>query len=124
MAVFRELSFSYNGDEVRIVPSLALLRRIKARGINNVVLANKCVRGGVDVEDLAIVHSEFMAEAGQPISEDESYLYLTGPNVSEVQEFQMAYCQAVLPGVDLGKKPEARATKRKGKTRAKPKTST
>ncbi len=122
MSVFRELTFGYNGDQVSVVPSLALLRRIKARGINNVVLANKCVRGGVDVEDLAIVHSEFMAEAGREISEEESYLYLTGPNAGEVQEFQMAYCQAVLPGVDLGKKPEAPAPKRKARAKAKPKT--
>lgn len=124
--VFRELSFHYNGERLTLVPSLALLRRIKARGINNVLLANGCVRGGVDIEDLAVAHCEFLREAGyrvngepdaagnvstRPITEEESYLYLTGNQTAEIQEFQMAYCNAVLPGVSFGKKPEGREQK-------------
>lgn len=120
--VFRELSFSYDGQRQTLVPSLALLRRIKARGINNVILAQKCISGGVDIEDLATVHAEFMAEAGAPMSEEESYAYLTGPQIAEIQEFQMVYCQSVLPGVDLGKKPEAPARTGKAKPQTKRKT--
>ena len=110
MAVFREQSFPYLGNRLTMVPSLALLRRIKARGINNVILSQSCVSGGVDIEDLCVVHSAFCAEAGVEVSEEESYSYLTGGNIAEVQEFQMAYIQAVLPGVDFGKKPAPQAS--------------
>ncbi|QDP55378.1 MAG: hypothetical protein Tp176DCM1853251_62 [Prokaryotic dsDNA virus sp.] len=119
MSVFRELTFTYQGETLTVTPSLALLRRIKARGIHNVILANKCIHGGADLEDLAAVHHEFMRAAGREISEDESYGFVSGQNLTEIIGFQQAYVQAVLPAVDFGKKPEApgktkRASRAKG----------
>lgn len=140
MSVFREVSFHFRGEEIRLVPSLALLRRVAGHGINNTILAHQCLTGGASLEDLAIAHAEFMAEAGfritekdedgdpkkRRLTEDESYLFVMDPgNLVEVQEFQLAYCLAVNPGVDLGKKLGGRATGAKAKkSKARKKTST
>lgn len=110
--VFREVSFTCNGTEYTITPSMALLRRIKAAGVNNMDLAQRCLRGGADALDLVTVHRAFMADAGAPIGDDQSYLWLTSGNVSELTSFQTAYVQSVLPGVDIGKKPAAPAPNR------------
>jgi hypothetical protein len=110
--VFRTVSFLYDGREVTLTPSIALLRRLKAAGINNMLLATQCVKGGADALDLITVHRAFLQEGGTFISEDESYAWLTGGNVEEIMSFQSAYVSAVLPGVDLGKKPDAPAPKK------------
>lgn len=122
MSVFRKQSFTYKGETLELTPDLALLRKIKARGINNVLLANRCIKGGVDLEDLAIVHTEFLraagwdrpetdGETGRKITEEESYGFLTMGGAREIMLFQQAYVQAVLPAVDFGKKPAPQGTK-------------
>ena len=121
MAVFRELTFQYNGEVLTFVPSLMILRRIKSRGINNVLLANKCLNGGADLEDLAVVHAEFVRAAGGEITEEDSYGFLTAGDQGEIILFQQAYVEAVLPSVDFGKKQEGQGKTRKPK-KATPKT--
>jgi len=125
MSVFREQSFEYGGASLTFVPSLALLKRIKVRGINNVMLANKCINGGVDLEDLAAVHFEMVRAAGGTCTEDESYGFLTGGDQAEIFSFQQAYISSVLPSVDFGKKPEGqKALPAKKKRKANRKTTT
>lgn len=133
MAVFREQEFTYKGEALKVIPSLALLRRIKERGINNVILANRCINGGADIEDLAVAHAEFMRaagwdreatedEPGRRITEEESYGFLTSGDLNEIMQFQQTYVQAVLPAVDFGKKPEAPGKSRKPRKKASRKT--
>tara|TARA_R110000851_G_scaffold51593_1_gene122443 strand:- start:109 stop:483 length:375 start_codon:yes stop_codon:yes gene_type:complete len=124
MSVFREQTFKYDGDTLSFIPSLALLKRIKSRGINNVVMANKCIHGGVDIEDLAAVHCEVVRAAGGDITEEVSYAFLTGGNQDEIVSFQQAYISSVLPSVDFGKKPVAQKSQGKPKRKAKKKTTT
>lgn len=104
--VFREVTFPWGGEDYTITPSLALLKRIKAQGINNLQLARACLHGGADPIDLAVVHRLFMAESGVKLTEDESYGFIVGGS-DEVQAFQIAYIASVLPSIDLGKKPAA-----------------
>lgn len=112
--VFREVELTWDGDVYTIVPSMALLKRVKAQGINNLLLANSCIQGGADPVDVAMAHRIFMKEAGVTLTEDESYLFVIsgGP---EMIGFQMAYVSAVLPQIDLGKKPDAPSTKTRAK---------
>lgn len=130
MSVFREKTFDYQGERMTFVPSLALLRRVQSRGINTTQLANQCIRGGVDLIDLSQAHVEFMRAAGVNLTEDESYGYMTtAGNQDEVMGFMLAYSEAAMPGVDMGKKPEAPATdapkaRAKSKPRSKTKTRT
>lgn len=115
--VFREVSLTWDGEVYSIVPSMALLRKIKQQGIHNLNLANDCIHGGADPLDLVVVHRMFMREAGVRVPEDESYQFIMSGS-EEMVDFQMAYVSAVLPSVDLGKKPDAPAVKPK-KSRAK-----
>lgn len=113
--VFREVTFPFQGEEYTIVPSVAVLRRIKAKGINTTSLANQCIQGGVDLLDLAEALRVFLAEAGERVSVDDAYAWLTTGS-ADVVAFQLTYVQSVMPGIDFGKKPEApakRATPKK-----------
>lgn len=110
--VFRELTIQWQGEEYTITPSLALLRRIKAKGIHALNLANACIKGGADPIDLTDVHRLFMAEAGVKVSEDESYAFITGGS-DEMIDFQLAFVAAVLPSIDLGKKSKPQPKTRK-----------
>ena len=116
--VFRELTIQWQGEEYTITPSLALLRRIKAKGIHALNLANACIKGGADPIDLTDVHRLFMSEAGVKVSEEESYAFITGGS-NEMIDFQLAFVSAVLPSIDLGKKSKPTT---KTRTRAKAKT--
>jgi hypothetical protein len=115
--VFREVSIDWDGETYSITPSMALLRKIKQQGIHNLMLANACINGGADPLDLVVVHRMFMREAGVRVAEDESYEFIMSGS-QEMIDFQMAYVSAVLPSIDLGKKPDAPALKPK-KSRAK-----
>lgn len=115
--VFREVSIDWDGETYSITPSMALLRKIKQQGIHNLMLANACINGGADPLDLVIVHRMFMREAGVKVPEDDSYEFIMSGS-QEMIDFQMAYVSAVLPSIDLGKKPDAPALKPK-KSRAK-----
>ncbi len=110
MSVFREVTLEWGGEEYTMTPSVSLLRRIKAQGINNLRLAHECLNGGVDPSELAVVHCTFLREAGAKITEDESYEFLMQGDMAGITAFQETYVQAVIPSVDLGKKPEARST--------------
>ena len=115
--VFREVQFKWDGDVYSIVPSMGLLRRIKQQGIHNLNLANACIHGGADPLDLVVVHRLFMREAGVKVSDDQSYEFIMSGS-EDMIEFQMAYISAVLPAVDLGKKPKAPATKKRARAKA------
>ena len=120
--VFRQVDFLFREKTVTLVPSLSLLRRIKAMGINHLMLAQQCLQGGADLLDLTVVHNQFLIEGGvTDVTEDESYLFMTEGNAKEFTSFQTAYVNAVMPGIDLGKKPAAPVTAPR-KTKAKPKT--
>lgn len=109
MSVFRTIDLWWDDTTHPMTPSVDLLRRIKSKGINNLALAQSCLRGGADPSELAVVHSMFLKAAGVIVDEDKSYLFLTSGETDRVVEFQLAYVGAVLPAIDLGKKPEAPA---------------
>ena len=120
--VFREITLKWEGVDYTMTPSVGVLRRIKQQGINNLVLAGEVYHGGADPSELAVVHKLFMAEAGVNITEEASYGFLTGDDTGSVVEFQQAYISAVIPSIDLGKKPEAPKVEPKMKRKKKPKT--
>jgi hypothetical protein len=131
--VFREITFQFNGEDVTLVPSLAVLRRVKASGINTAVLAQQAMSGGADPVDMCVPLQVFLGVAGvkndngAPYTMDEAYGWLVGvgddrdPSVAEMEisSFLAAYVSAVLPQVDLGKKPEAQPQGKNKRTRKK-----
>jgi len=121
--VFREASIPWQGQELVFVPSAALLRRIKGLGINNMELARQCIHGGADPLDMAVVLRAFLGAAGVQAGDDECYAYMTSGDAEGIAKIQMAYISAVLPSIDLEKKPEA-PTQSPAKPRAKKKRAT
>jgi hypothetical protein len=107
MSVFRETEIDWQGGTYRLTPSVGLLRQIKAAGINNLRLAHECIHGGADPSELAIPLRIFLTAAGVKVTEDECYSYLTSGDHIGIANFQLAYCQAVIPSIDLGKKLKA-----------------
>ena len=106
--VFRDAVIRWNGEYHRLSPDVNLLRRIKGQGINNLRLAQECMTVGPDPSEMAVVMRLFLQAAGVRVSDDECYGFMLDPaNADAVAEFMETYVQAVVPGVDLGKKPEA-----------------
>jgi len=124
MDVFREVSFQWRGQEVTVTPNSALLRRIKARGINTLRVAHECTTVGPDPSELCVALSVFLAEAGIRATDDECYCDLVGTDHAAVISFQLAYVHSVNPSINLGKKPEAPVQSAKSKPTARAKSRT
>lgn len=120
--VFRNITLPWQGQDYTMTPSVGLLRQIKQQGINNLVLAGEVYHGGADPSELAVVHKLFMGAAGVQVTEEASYGFLTTGDMGEVVQFQKAYVGAVIPSIDLGKKPEAPVVQTKKKPKKKPST--
>lgn len=105
--VFREITIRWDGVDHTFVPSVAMLRRFKAAGVNSFELLNRIRDGNPDALDLTTVHTIMLREAGVKVPEDESYALFMSGDVPAILEFYNAFIASVAPGVDLGKKPEA-----------------
>lgn len=111
-SVFKEKSLRYNGETVFFVPSVKMLRRIRAEGVQNLKLAHECIVGGADPADFCIAMKYMLLEGGVKASEDECYDFLTSGEIEDILAAQTAYVESVNPQIDLGKKPEAPAEKK------------
>lgn len=107
--VFREVEFTYQGQAYSFVPDLNVLRRVKARGINGMMVVQQWGQGGVDPLDLVPVAREFLRAAGGEATDNDVYAWLVGGNKEELQSLYLAAVAAWIPQIDVGKKPEAPA---------------
>ena len=108
-SVFKEKKLIWNGEDVFFVPSVAMLRRIRGEGIQNLKLAHECIVGGADPADFAIALKHMLRQGGIKADEDECYDWLTSADVDDILQAQTVYVESVNPRIDLGKKPEAPA---------------
>lgn len=115
--VFREVEWTQGGETLRCVPSLLMLKRMKMAGVNVILAAKSTLDGTADGLDLAACHSIMAttADPENPTSQEESYGFLTSGEQADVTSWQMAFVGAVLPSVELGKKPVAPAAPKKPK---------
>ena len=111
-SVFKEKSLRWNGETVFFVPSVKMLRRIRAEGIQNLKLSHECIVGGADPADFCIAMKHMLFAGGVNVSEDECYDWLTSADVDDILQAQRAYVESVNPRIDLGKKQEAPAEKK------------
>lgn len=120
MSVFRESRIVWAGEDHIFTPSVAMLRRIAGEGINNLRLAHQCLVGGADPSELAVAMKHCLREAEVNVSDEECYGFLTSADQDGIFAFQRTYCEAVMPSIDLGKKPDAPGTAPKPRARKKP----
>lgn len=109
-SVFREKTLTWGGETVSFVPSVAMLRRIRAEGVQNLKLAHECLVGGADPADFCIALKHMLAAGGVKVTDDQAYDFLTSADVDQIVQAQTAYVESVNPSIDLGKKPEAPET--------------
>lgn len=112
----REITFTWKGKELRLTPTMALLqklandvRRATEGGETTVSLAFKCVNGGLEPLAILTPLRAFLTEAlnGKDVPTDEEIFEHLVSNTGEALSFRMAYVQAILPSVSLGKGPAA-----------------
>ena len=114
----REVSFEWMGQAVRLVPSMQLLSRIafEVRRVTDgaettVSLAYKCINGGMEPLFMLIPLRAFLQEAlGDKVPTDEEIWHRVSVTPTEALSFRMAYAEAVLPHVNLGKDRAALST--------------
>lgn len=114
----REISFEWKGQTVRLTPSMLLLSRM-ANDIRKatdgaettVSLAYKCINGGAEPVFMVVAMRGFLQEAmGSAAPSDEEIWDHLSTNPKETVSFRMAYAEAVLPHISLGKERAALLT--------------
>ncbi len=108
----REITFTWNGQTLRLTPTMAILqtlanevRRTTEGSETTVSLAFKCVNGGLEPMFMLIPLRAFLTEAlgGKDVPTDEEIFAHSCESTLDVLSFRMAYVQAILPSVSLGK---------------------
>lgn len=107
------------GEECSFSPSMLILSAMASdlhrvsEGVENTLsLARKLNSGGADPVFASTVLWHFLQAAGRnEVTREEAYTQMMGESVSLAEKagFRVAYIQAVLPSVDMGKKPVAPA---------------
>lgn len=117
----RTLAFQWAGERREFTPTMAVLAAMAAdvartsEGLeNSVSLASKMLGGGADPVFASVALWHMLRASGATVTREDAYAQMLSADVSldDKAEFRQAYIAAVLPSVDLGKKPEAPAASR------------
>ena len=111
----REITFDWCGEQLRLSPHFALIERIAqelrqvTEGTETTIgLAYKCVHGGLEPVVIMVPLMHFLREAKGadcPTKQEVFDRILSEPHM--LVSFRVAYVQAMLPNVDMGKDPAA-----------------
>lgn len=111
----REISFEWDGATLRISPSFLLtsriaqeLRKVSEGSETTISLAYKCVHGGLEPVFLMVPLMQYLREAlkEKAPGEQEVFEKIVG-DPALLMSFRLAYVQAMLPNVEMGKDPAA-----------------
>lgn len=107
--VFREVALTWRGQEFRLVPSLALMRRLEAQDISLPALVESFKRKEPRMAQLAYVLATCLTEAGcRDVSEDAMFGALTDQaRQGEAIALATVVFRAFFPEVGDPKKPAA-----------------
>lgn len=117
MAVFREVSVEWDGEEHTFTPSNRLLRRIE-REVPIWPLLAKVQGGELPIGDVSFVVAEVLKEVGVDTDEDVISGEIHSGDPQEMLKYAFAVVSALLPSEVDEKKPAAPA-KAKPKAKAK-----
>ncbi len=123
MAIFRDVTITWQGTEYVITPSMRLMRMIEMGDISLTDIAVRTSQGRPPVSHLAYVLAKMLNSAGANVSEDSVYEELIGGDSDDVASMVGAVMTAFTPQMAEGKnrdaraanKPQARATKKAAK---------
>jgi hypothetical protein len=122
MAVFRELTISWKGEEYKFTPSMRLMRSIEMGDISFTDIAVRTSQGRPPISHIAFVLAKMLQAAGAKVTDDDVYEELvTGDQDSitalislVLTAFSPGESNAKNPAAQTGSHPKARATENAG----------
>lgn len=73
MAVFRDVTINWAGNDYVVTPSNRLLRRIEGEGISFTHMISRIANGEPPISEVSFVIAEFLKSAGAKVTEDDIY---------------------------------------------------
>lgn len=118
MAVFRELTIKWRGEEYTFVPSMKLMRSIEMGDISFTDIAVRTSQGRPPISHIAFVLAKMLNAAGAKVTDEDVYAELIGGSAEEVTNLISFVLMAFSPAETDEKKADAQ-TGSQSKARAK-----
>lgn len=103
MAVFRELTITWRGQEYKFTPSMRLMRSIEMGDISFTDIAIRTSQGRPPISHIATVLAKMLQAAGAKVLEEDVYAELVTGSQSDVTELISLVLTAFSPGDDTSK---------------------
>lgn len=117
MAVFRELTIIWKGDEYKFTPSMKLMRSIEMGDISFTDIAIRTSQGRPPISHIATVLAKMLLAGGAKVTEDDVYAELVTGSQDSVTDLISLVLTAFSPSDGNAKNPDAR-TESQSKARA------
>jgi hypothetical protein len=118
MAIFRELTIKWKGEEYKFVPSMRLMRSIEMGDISFTDIAIRTSRGRPPISHIAFVLAKMLQSGGATVTDDEVYAEMMSADQESVTALIGAVLTAFSPSEGNSKNPAAQ-TESQSKARAK-----
>jgi hypothetical protein len=118
MAVFRELTITWKGEEYTFTPSMRLMRSIEMGDISFTDIAIRTSQGRPPISHIAFVLAKMLQAAGAKVQDDEVYAELVSGEQDSITALISLVLTAFSPSEDNAKNPAAQ-TGSQSKARAK-----
>lgn len=118
MAIFRELTIKWKGEEYRFVPSMKLMRSIEMGDISFTDIAVRTSQGRPPVSHIAFVLSKMLQSAGAKVTDEQVYEELVTGDQESITSLISLVLTSFSPIEDKSKNPDAQ-TESQSKARAK-----
>lgn len=117
MAVFRELTIKWKGEEYTISPSMKLMRSIEMGDISFTDIAVRTSQGRPPISHISFVLAKMLQSAGVRVSDEQVYEELISGSQDTVTELISIVLTAFSPSSDKPKNQDAQ-TESQSKARA------
>lgn len=118
MAIFRELTIKWKGEEYKFVPSMRLMRSIEMGDISFTDIAVRTSQGRPPISHIAFVLSKMLQSAGAKITDEQVYEELVTGNQASITDLISIVLTSFSPSEDNSKNQDAQ-TESQSKARAK-----
>ena len=118
MAIFRELTIKWKGEEYRFVPSMKLMRTIEMGDISFTDIAVRTSQGRPPVSHIAFVLSKMLQSAGAKVTDEQVYEELVTGDQESITSLISLVLTSFSPTEDKSKNQDAQ-TESQSKARAK-----
>lgn len=118
MAIFRELTIKWKGEEYRFVPSMKLMRTIEMGDISFTDIAVRTSQGRPPVSHIAFVLSKMLQSAGAKVTDEQVYEELVMGDQESITSLISLVLTSFSPTEDKSKNQDAQ-TESQSKARAK-----